>query len=169
MTSEQEEPAFNQPNFVLWPLKIEVCTEWQDLLNRAVTINWQLTKRCLHFLFPLTVFCLHFCILKLFVWYDKSQIKLFHNEWQHYQLSPLLQWYQFSPLYNDISVLCKLNNTDVTIWWVPNIKYTFIGSLKLFIGPGGVYCLSDLSNLTTGHFKYKKDNYVTVLSQSKYM
>ena len=51
-------------------------------------------------------------------------IQLFH-EWEHYQ---------FSPLYNDISVLCKLNNTVVTIWWVPNIKYTCTGSLKLFIG-----------------------------------
>ena len=48
---------------------------------------------------------------------------LCNNEWEHYQ---------FSPLYNDISVLCKLNNTVVTIWWVANIKYTSTGSLKLF-------------------------------------
>ena len=51
-------------------------------------------------------------------------LQLFHNEWEHYQ---------FSPLYNDISVLCKLNNTFLTIWWVPNLKYTCTGSLKLFI------------------------------------
>ena len=52
-------------------------------------------------------------------------IQLFYNEWEHYQ---------FSPLYNDISVLCKLNNIVVTIWWLTNIKYTSTDSLKLFIG-----------------------------------
>ena len=52
-------------------------------------------------------------------------VQLSYNEWEHYQ---------FSPLYNDISVLCKLNNIVVTIWWVANIKYTSRGSLKLFIG-----------------------------------
>ena len=52
-------------------------------------------------------------------------LQWFHNEWEHYQ---------FSPLYNDISVICKLNNPGVMIWWVPNIKYTCTGSLKLFIG-----------------------------------
>ena len=56
---------------------------------------------------------------------NKHDLKLFYNEWEHYQ---------FSPLYNDISIPCKLNNTVVTIWWVANIKYTSIGSLKLFIG-----------------------------------
>ena len=54
-----------------------------------------------------------------------KNIQLFHNEWEHHQ---------FSPLYNDISVLWKLNKTVVTIWWVPNIKYTCTGNLKLFIG-----------------------------------
>ena len=52
-------------------------------------------------------------------------LKLFYNEWEHYQ---------FSPLYSDIPVLCKHNNTVVTIWWVPNIKYICTGSLKPFIG-----------------------------------
>ena len=56
---------------------------------------------------------------------SRGILQLFYNEWEHYQ---------FTPLYNDISVLCKFNNTVVTIWWVANIKYTSAGSLKLFIG-----------------------------------
>ena len=54
-----------------------------------------------------------------------TKLQLFYNEWEQYQ---------FSPQYNDVSVLRKLNNTEVTIWWVANIKYTSTGSLKLFIG-----------------------------------
>ena len=34
----------------------------------------------------------------------------------------------------------------------PNKKYTCTGILRLLIDTGRVYCLSDLSNLTTGHF-----------------
>ena len=56
---------------------------------------------------------------------ELKDLQLFHNEWEHYQ---------FSPLYNDISVLCILNNTAVTIWWVPNINKIHLYSLKLFIG-----------------------------------
>ena len=56
-------------------------------------------------------------------WFSQC-LQWFHNEWEHYR---------FSPLHN-MSVLCKLNNIVVTIWWVPNIKYTCTGSLKLFIG-----------------------------------
>ena len=50
------------------------------------------------------------------IWRKKEKkiaIQFFYNEWEHYQ---------FSPLYNNISVLFKLNNTVVTISWVPNIK-----------------------------------------------
>ena len=61
---------------------------------------------------------------------------------------------QIQLFYNDISVLSKLNNSVVTIWWAANIKYTSTGSLELFIGQLGTLI-------------YKKDNYVTVLSRSK--
>ena len=58
----------------------------------------------------------------------------YHNLMSWLKYSYFIMSYQFSPLYNDISVLCKLNNTVVTIWWVANIKYSSTGSLKLFIG-----------------------------------
>ena len=80
-----------------------------------------------------------------------------HGEWEHYQ---------FSPLYNGIPVLCKLNNTVVTIWWVPNIKYTCTGSLKLFIWHMYMYSIfSQIWQMDT--LIYKKDNCVTVLIRSK--
>ena len=83
-------------------------------------------------------------------------------------LSSKVNLYSFSMsenMINYISVLCKFNNTVVTIWWVPNIKYTFTGSLyRTQVG----YIVSVTCHFwQLGTLMYKKDNYVTVLSESK--
>ena len=69
---------------------------------------------CMHFLISRKFVFVKFVLWKQsFVWKINHlysivslELPLFYNEWEHNQ---------FSPLYNDITVLCKLNNTDVTI------------------------------------------------------
>ena len=91
--------------------------------------------------------------------YALHMMQRFQSQWEHYQ---------FFPLYIDISVLCKLNSTIVTIWWVSNKKYTWEGIFKAIYRTQVEYSVSVTCQIwQLGTLVYKKDNYVTVLGQMK--